>query len=416
MRIATIFSYGTNEDDAGANGLIGEVSLDIAESEVNQHSRDKLEEYIGDYNALYGTKFTTRDSVSFYNYYNDIAKRVKERQIDILIVVNMFLTGFDSKTLNTLYVDKHLRHHGLIQAFSRTNRILDEQKSAGNIVCFRNLKQATDEAITLFSNEYAVEIIVLEPFEEYVRRFDEALAKLKEIAPTVGSVDGLLSEKDMFEFVKRFRELIRIKNMLTTFSDFSFGKLGMTEQSFEDYKSKYLDLYDRVKSDRSKERVSILEDVDFELELIKRDEINIDYIIALLGNLANGDEKHRKKQKKAIMDLIQGEPTLRSKKDLIEKFIEEYLGNIPDPDDVSGRFDAYMQVEKQIGMLQLCTEEGMNLTGFQKILSDYLYTGKLPLRDQIIGVLRTKPKLLERKAVIERILGKLRGFVERFEQ
>jgi type I restriction enzyme R subunit len=282
LRIATIFSYGVNENDADANGLIGDVNLDIAENEVNKHSRDKLEEYIGDYNAQYNTKFTTKDSTSFYNYYNDIAKKVKERQIDILLVVNMFLTGFDSKTLNTLYVDKNLKYHGLIQAFSRTNRILDEQKSAGNIVCFRNLKQATDDAIKLFSNKDAIDVIILEPFENYIKRFNDALSKLKDIAPTIGSVDNLISEEEMFEFVRRFRELIRIKNILTTFSDFSFDKLAIDEQSFEDYKSKYLDIYDRVKSDHSKDKVSILEDVDFELELIRRDEINIDYIISLL--------------------------------------------------------------------------------------------------------------------------------------
>ncbi|MFA6090772.1 MAG: type I restriction endonuclease subunit R [Candidatus Gracilibacteria bacterium] len=415
LRIATIFSYGVNENDADANGLIGDVNLDIAENEVNKHSRDKLEEYIGDYNAQYNTKFTTKDSTSFYNYYNDIAKKVKERQIDILLVVNMFLTGFDSKTLNTLYVDKNLKYHGLIQAFSRTNRILDEQKSAGNIVCFRNLKQATDDAIKLFSNKDAIDVIILEPFENYIKRFNDALSKLKDIAPTIGSVDNLISEEEMFEFVRRFRELIRIKNILTTFSDFSFDKLAIDEQSFEDYKSKYLDIYDRVKSDHSKDKVSILEDVDFELELIRRDEINIDYIISLLGNLYNADERNKTKQKKVIIDLIQGEPTLRSKKDLIERFINEYLGDIKDPDDISARFEEFMQGEKNRSFLELCNEEGINSEGFQKIISDYLYTGKLPLRDEIIGVLNTKPKLLERTPIIERVLAKLKGFVERFE-
>ena len=149
LKIATIFSYGVNEDDADANGFIGEMRLDIDEKNVNTHTRDKLEEYIGDYNKTFGTKFTTKDTQSFYNYYNDIAKRVKRREIDILLVVNMFLTGFDSKMLNTLYVDKNLKYHGLIQAFSRTNRILNEQKSQGNIVCFRNIKKDVDDAIAL---------------------------------------------------------------------------------------------------------------------------------------------------------------------------------------------------------------------------------------------------------------------------
>ena len=254
---------------------------------------------------MYGTAFTTKDSTSFYNYYNDIAKKVKERQIDILLVVNMFLTGFDSKTLNTLYVDKNLKYHGLIQAFSRTNRILDEKKSAGNIVCFRNLKKATDDAITLFSNKDAIDVVLLEPMETYISNFNEALQKLLALVPSVESVDNLISEDEQFEFVQIFRQLLRIKNTLLTFSDFDTKSLEMDDQTFEDYKSKYLDIYDRVQKDNSKEKVSILEDVDFELELIRKDEINIDYILALLANLVGSNTKDTSKQKKAILDIIQ---------------------------------------------------------------------------------------------------------------
>jgi type I restriction enzyme, R subunit len=192
LRIATIFSYGANEDDKDTNGIIDDINLDIPANEVNTYSRDKLEEFIGDYNTMYGTAFSTKDSTLFYNYYNDIAKKVKERQIDILLVVNMFLTGFDSKTLNTLYVDKNLKYHGLVQAFSRTNRILDEKKSAGNIVCFRNLKKATDEAIMLFSNKEAIDVVILEPLEIYIKKFNDALTRLLQLVPTVESVDDLV--------------------------------------------------------------------------------------------------------------------------------------------------------------------------------------------------------------------------------
>jgi type I restriction enzyme, R subunit len=192
LRIATIFSYGANEDDKDANGIIDDINLDIPANEVNTYSRDKLEEFIGDYNTMYGTAFSTKDSTLFYNYYNDIAKKVKERQIDILLVVNMFLTGFDSKTLNTLYVDKNLKYHGLVQAFSRTNRILDEKKSAGNIVCFRNLKKATDEAIMHFSNKEAIDVVILEPLEIYIKKFNDALTRLLQLVPTVESVDDLV--------------------------------------------------------------------------------------------------------------------------------------------------------------------------------------------------------------------------------
>jgi type I restriction enzyme R subunit len=279
LRIATIFSYASNEDDADANGFLPEELSVVEEPKalygLAAHSREKLDEFIGHYNQMFETKFSTKDSESFYNYYNDISKKVKERQIDILLVVNMFLTGFDSPTLNTLYVDKNLRYHGLIQAYSRTNRILNEQKSQGNIIVFRNLKNATDEAITLFSNKEAIEVIIMKPYEDYVKKFNEAFIALLKITPTVNSVNELQTENDELEFIKAFRELIRIKNILAAFADFKWEDLAMNEQLFEDYKSKYLDLYDKVKSDHQKEKVSILEDVDFELELIHRDEINV---------------------------------------------------------------------------------------------------------------------------------------------
>ena len=225
LRIATIFSYAANEDDADANGFIPEEVSVVEEPKalygLNTHSRDKLEEFIGHYNTMFDTKFSTKDSETFYNYYNDISKKVKERQIDILLVVNMFLTGFDSPTLNTLYVDKNLKYHGLIQAYSRTNRIINEQKSQGNIVVFRNLKNATDEAITLFSNKYAVDVIIMKPYEDYTEKFNEALKRLNEITPTIDSVNELKTEEDELEFVQAFRDLMRLKNILNSFSDFS---------------------------------------------------------------------------------------------------------------------------------------------------------------------------------------------------
>jgi type I restriction enzyme R subunit len=214
LKIATIFSYTANEEDKDANGMIEEeLNLDD-NAPVNKHTRDKLDEFIGDYNAMYGTKFSTKDSKSFYNYYKDISKKVKERKIDILLVVNMFLTGFDSKTLNTMYVDKNLKYHGLIQAFSRTNRILNEKKSQGNIVCFRNLKDATDDAITLFSNKDAKEIILMEPYENYTEKFNSVLDAFLSLVPEVGSVDTLVDEDAELAFVTLFRQLMRLKNIL----------------------------------------------------------------------------------------------------------------------------------------------------------------------------------------------------------
>src|SRR5690606_16967157 len=248
--------------------------------------------YIEDYNQLYDVKYSTKTSEDFYNYYNDISKKLKDREkkpentdnrIDILLVVNMFLTGFDAKKVNTLYVDKNLKYHGLIQAYSRTNRILNEQKSQGNIVVFRNLKKATDEAITLFSNKEAIEEIILEPLDNYVEKFNAAVVRLLTLVPTVDAVNELESEEMELAFVKAFRDLMRLRNVLESFADFSWQDLQLTVQTFEDYKSKYLDLHDKVKSDHNKEKVSILEEVDFELELIHRDEINVTYILNLLA-------------------------------------------------------------------------------------------------------------------------------------
>ncbi|MEA3451574.1 MAG: type I restriction endonuclease subunit R, partial [Bacteroidota bacterium] len=202
LRLATIFSYNANEVDKDAIGFttsdFDDVDLNIvAEPRTkyqSEHSRDQLETFIGHYNKQFSTNYTTKNSKSFYNYYNDVAKRVKDKQIDILLVVNMFLTGFDSKTLSTLYVDKNLKYHGLIQAYSRTNRILNEMKSQGNIVSFRNLKEATDEAISLFSNINAKDEIIMQPYEDYITKFNDAYTKLLQLAPTVNSVNDLQDE------------------------------------------------------------------------------------------------------------------------------------------------------------------------------------------------------------------------------
>ena len=415
LKIATIFSYWTNEDDKDADWISDDINLDIKSSEVNKHTRDKLEEFIWDYNEIFWTKFTTKDSQSFYNYYNDIAKKVKERQIDILLVVNMFLTWFDSKTLNTLYVDKNLKFHWLIQAFSRTNRILNEQKSSGNIVCFRNLKKDVDNAITLFSNKEAKEVILMESYKTYVNYFNKTLEDLIAIAPSVESVDWLISEKDQFEFIKAFRNLLRLKNILETFVDFNFNELEIDEQTFLDYKSKYLDIYDEVRIRNEKEKVSILDDVDFELELIKRDEINIDYILALLSTLHDSDQEHKERIKKSILDLVSWEVSLRSKKELIEKFIEENLWNIKESSQIENEFEKFFVSEKSKELEKFCKDENLNTNEFAKLINSYLYTWKMPLRWEIVDSMNYNPKLLERKTIIERIKTKMLSFIAKFE-
>jgi type I restriction enzyme R subunit len=382
---------------------------------LQAHSREKQDEYIEHYNKMFETKFSTKDSESFYNYYNDISKKVKERKIDILLVVNMYLTCFDSPPLNTLYVDKNLKYHGLIQAYSRTNRVLNEQKSQGNIVVFRNLKNATDEAITLFSNKEAIEVIIMKPYEDYVKKFNDAFISLLKITPTVNSVNELQTENDELEFIKAFRELMRIKNILTAFADFKWQDLAMNEQLFEDFKSKYLDLYDKVKSDNQKEKVSILEDVDFELELIHRDEINVVYIIQLLIKLKSKVQKDVSQTEKEIFNLLNTESHLRSKRELIELFIKANLPAIEDTDDIPQEFEKFWNAEQQKAFNQLVSEEKLSAEKTQSLIEEYLYAEREPLRDEILELLEgDKPTVLKRKKTGDRILKKILNFVDTF--
>ena len=413
LKIATIFSYSANEDDKDADGIYESDGANVDETHINQHSRDKLESYIQDYNQLFNTRFTTKDSQSYYNYYNDISKRVKKREIDILLVVNMFLTGFDSPMLNTLYVDKNLKYHGLIQAFSRTNRIVNEKKSQGNIVSFRNLKDETDEAIALFSNKEAKDVILMKPYEEYVELFNEAFINLINIAPSVSSVDGLINEDDQLEFIKAFRELMRLKNVLSGFSDFSFADLSMGEQQFEDYKSKYLDLYERVKSNKEVEKVSILDEVDFELELIHKDEINVAYILRLLAQYRETDTAKHAEYKKSIINTIAGQEHLRSKRELIEEFIDSHLMGIA-VDDIDDEFERFWEEQKVGEFGTLCKDEGLVEDEVKTVVETYLYDQRKPLADDIAKTLQTKPKLLDRKKIIPRVLDKIMEHIEKF--
>ena len=425
LKVATIFSYGTNEEDKDANGMIldsfeDETTFGIAAEPkshygLNVHTREKLDEFISDYNLMFGSKFSTRDSVLFYNYYNDISKKVKEKNIDILLVVNMFLTGFDSPNLNTLYVDKNLKYHGLIQAYSRTNRILNDLKSQGNIVVFRNLKFLTDQAIALFSNKDAKDIILMEPYEDYVKKFNEAFYALLEITPTVDSVNNLQNEEEELEFIKAFRELMRIKNVLKTFSDFELADLEMEEQQFEDFKSKYLDLYEKVKPGVAKEKASILDDVDFELELIHRDEINVSYILKLLANLKNSNEEDRAKKQKEIIDLLTGEANLRSKRELIEKFILESLPQIEDADTLPEQFEKFWNEEQIEAFKQLIKDENLSEVKTEQLIENYLFAEREPLRTEILDLIEgEQPSVLQRKLVGDRILGRIISFVETF--
>lgn len=451
LNVATIFSWQANEDDSDVSDVVdtyftgvpagpanaqnragdenrvrdheaaygADYPTDSLYRSADQHSRDRMENCIKDYNKAYGTNYSTD---TFYYYYQDIGKRVRKRDknrhtgegIDILLVVNMFLTGFDSPWLNTIYVDKNLRYHGLVQAYSRTNRILGSKKSHGNVVCYRNLKPATDEAVALFADKDAVDTIALEPYGKYVELFNDAVAELLEIAATVDSVDALQREEDQLAFIKAFRGLLRLMNVLVSFTEFKFADLAMEEQTFEDYKSKYLDLNDKVKTDKQKEKVSILDDIDFEVELIHRDNINVSYILDLVIRLrrAKPDEYYRQVQ--AIISALESEPELRSKKELIQRFIEEHVPAIAKDGDVNRAFEQYLSEQREQALQSLCEEEGLDRDGLDRVIRNYLYTGKRPLQVDVIRIMDEKPRLRERRAVGERIIGRIVSYVDTF--
>ncbi|MEX1003455.1 MAG: type I restriction endonuclease subunit R [Crocinitomicaceae bacterium] len=438
LRIAGIYTYGTNEEDSSAAGHLPDLEADdlmLAERSRSQaaepdtaykdsHSREKLDEIIADYNALYNTGFSTRETKEFEKYFQDISRRLKEREkakfkdsdrLDIVLVVNMMLTGFDAKKVNTLYADKNLRYHGLIQAFSRTNRILNEQKSQGNIVCFRNLKDKVDEAISLFSDEHASEEILLPPYEDVANKFDDAYQQLMKTAPTVDSVNELQSENEEMAFVVAFRSLTRIKNVLTSFADFDWDDLPIDEQTFMDYQSKYLDLRDKVKNEHKLEKSSILNDIDFEVELIHRDKINVAYILKLLTQTKGKTAPKIAAQKKKIMDMLSSEIELRSKRELIEKFIEENLPKISNPDDIKDEFQKYWKDQKVLALNKLCEEEGLDRAQFKALIETYLFTEKEPLRDQVFKCLDNRPSILKAREIGERIIEKMKEYVEIFE-
>ena len=411
LQIATIFSYQVNEDDKDEAGFIETDLTDTTSGTVNKHTRQKLDEYIADYNKAFGTNYSTD---SFYSYYQDIGKRVRDRRVDILLVVNMFLTGFDSKYLNTIYVDKNLKYHGLIQAYSRTNRILGTKKSQGNVVCFRNLKSATDQAIELFANKDAIEEVVLQPYECYVKLFNDAVEALKKITPTVDSVNDLVTEDEKAEFIRIFRELIRQKNVLVCFTEFEYADLSMKEQELADYQSKYLDLYEETKSDREKEKVSILDDLDFELELIRRDNINVGYILMLLEEMRDADEKEREKTLAYISKLLESEVQLKSKKELIDQFVAEHMTELLSGGNLRATFKDYWDVQTENAIQQLAESERLETDGLKALVDAYLFTERPPLTQEIVDILIVKPRLIERKSTANRVVSNIRELVETY--
>ncbi len=420
LKITTIFSFAQNEEEMEEQvaAQINMAAEPQTEYGYKPHRRELLENYVEDFNEMFGEKQNIKDNEGYYNYYNAVAKKSKhpKHEADILLVANMFLTGFDSKNLNTLYVDKNLQYHGLIQAFSRTNRILDKNKTQGNIVCFRNLKDKTDEAIALFSNKEAIDEIIVEPYEIYVDKFNEATQKLLEIVPEVTSVDGLYSEEDKLEFILAFRALMRLHKKMSHYTEFTWDDLQIEEQLFADYTSKYLDLKDGLGTDPSPEKTSILNDIDFELELIRRDTINVKYIIQLLVKFKS---KHSAKDKesieKEIANLLNTEVSLRSKRELIDKFIQESLPNIEDTDTIPEEFEKFWNIEQEKALQELVKTENLSEEKTERLIENYLFTEREPLRKEILDLRKEgRPSVLKSKEIGDRILNKILGFVDTF--
>ncbi len=434
LRIATIFSYSANDANPDAilqvaeTGNIIEEEFELDSVKMNPLSRDKLEEFMGDYNILFGTNFTTRATDSgtsgqgkqrsgnandFYSYYKHVSKKARDAEIDILLVVNMFLTGFDSPRLNTLYVDKNLRYHGLIQAYSRTNRILNIEKSHGKIVCYRNLKARTDEAIALFADKNANEIVLLGTYAQYIDRFNKTTEELKEIMPTVSYV--LPDEEEELQFVRVYREMLKLFNTIKSFADFEESDLLLSVQEIADYGSRYLTLYEQVKRHQSREKVSILKDVDFSLELMHRDDINVRYILTKMQDLKKEIPENYEIKRKEMTSLIESDVKLRTKRELIEKFIEHNLQDLSAADDVETVFREFVRQEAEKAKEKLCQEEKLIPEKLDAVVNDYQYTNIFPSSIKLKEMWKSQPSIREMKKARERLEQKTKDYLDTYQ-
>jgi type I restriction enzyme R subunit len=323
LKVALIYSFGANEEEQ-ESGLLPDEDFDTGG--LDKNSRDFLENAIKDYNKYFGDNYDTSLD-KFENYYKNLSKRVKDRDIDLLIVCNMFLTGFDATTLNTLWVDKNLQQHGLLQAFSRTNRILNSVKTFGNIVCFRDLDKATQEAIALFGDKEACGIVLLKSYRQYYDGWEndgkhqqgyvELITEITEKFPLPVNIVGQQAQK---EFIRLYGAVLRLKNILTSFDEFS-GNEKLGEREFQDYQSAYIDLYHKLRKYKDDDKENINDDIVFEMELVKQAEINIDYILQLVASYHKGNMKD-KEVLITIKKAINASLELRSKRELIEQFIK----------------------------------------------------------------------------------------------
>lgn len=374
LKIATIYSYGQNEEDP--DGFIDDEESDNTDG-LDLTSREFLETAINDYNQMFNTAYDT-SSDKFPNYYKDLSLRMKNREIDLLIVVNMFLTGFDATTLNTLWVDKNLKQHGLIQAFSRTNRILNSVKTFGNIVCFRNLQKETDDAIALFGDKNASGIVLLKAYNDYYygytdengkrqKGYEERIAELIQKYPLGEEIFGEKAKKD---FIVSFGNILRLQNILSTFDEFAGNEI-LTPFDFQSYTGIYNDLYLEFKPG-SKDAVSIADDIVFEMELVKQIEVNIDYILMLVAKYHESNCKD-KEILVAIDRAISSSIELRSKKELIESFI----ATINAKSDVTNDWRKFVLEQKETDLTTLIAEEKLKEEETRKFIENSFRDGAI---------------------------------------
>ena len=419
LRIATIFSFNPNEEE---NGYIDDESIDTENLDVG--SREFLDSAIADYNNIFNTSFDT-SSEKFENYYKDISQRMKNKEIDLLIVVNMFLTGFDAKTLNTLWVDKNLKYHSLIQAFSRTNRILNSVKTFGNIICFRNLVKDVENAIALFGNKDAENIVLLKSFNSYFYGYDENgehifgyidyLNKLYDKYPLNSEI---ITEQDIKEFIKLFGVILKFRNILSTFEEFIVNDPFIKEnkeRDLQDYQSIYIDLYSTFVKKEESEKESILDDIVFEIELIKQVEVNIDYILKLVMQYLLNNKKDEELSVK-IYKTIDSTIQLRNKKELIEQFINST--HIESEEDGYIRWQNYVENEKEKEITNIINEEKLKEEETKTFINNAFRDGEIKTSgvdfDKLLPPISRFSKTENRQEKKNKIAEKLTTFFEKF--
>lgn len=411
LTVATIFSYSANEADP--EDTLPEESFEM--DALDQTSRDFLEDAIRDYNADFGTSFDT-SADKFQSYYKDLSQRMKNREIDLLIVVNMFLTGFDATTLNTLWVDKNLRMHGLIQAFSRTNRILNSVKTYGNVVCFRNLQKETDEAIALFGDKEAGSIVLLKNFDAYYYGYDEGgknhrgyIELLEELEMKFPVGQPIIGEQNQKDFISLFGAILRLRNILTAFDAFA-GNERISDRDLQDYQSIYIDLYQQLKTEKT-EKENINDDIIFEIELIRQVEINIDYILMLVAKYHESNCED-KEILVSIDKIVNSSIQLRSKKELIENFIQTVNAST----EVDLDWKAFVQEQMETDLSSLISEENLKPEETRLYLDHSFRDGALKTTGtDIDGIMPPVSRFSGgREKKKQNIIEKLSGFFEKY--